>query len=42
MRREVAHSTLELLPDGSFIVRWNLESGHYALSVRQVDSLLIV
>jgi len=34
MRREMAHSKLEHLPDGSFIVRQNPENRQYALSVR--------
>ena len=34
LQREIAHKKLELLPDGSFIVRRNPENGQYALSVR--------
>jgi len=34
VEREDAHSRLELLYDGSFIVRRNPQNGQYALSVR--------
>lgn len=37
MCREDAHGKLELLPDGSFIVRRNPENGQYALGVRSVS-----
>jgi len=41
MQREDAHGKLELLPDGSFIVRRNPENGQYALSVRYFYTLFI-